>query len=138
MTFESTLEWQRQCLEDLRADELSLEGLARKYRRSPSTIVKLQRLSGLSGTRKAKTLRSCRDGDPISRSHRRVGVRLTLLRGERSVSTISELLGISHLRLRRKEVGQHDFTLSELEHISECLGEPLLELLAEAPQLKVC
>ena len=61
---------------------------------------------------------------------------MTLRWGSEPTQIRSETLKVSSYRYRRMEMGQHDFTLQELQELADALGETLLELLSDFPNFK--
>lgn len=76
---------------------------------------------------------------PLSRLHHQIGVKVDAQRNfaaRAKVIDIGEALRMSSSRLRAAELGCHDFTLSELQRISEWLKVPLPQLVTEVDLAK--
>jgi len=71
-------------------------------------------------------------GKAVSQLHQAVGVRLNNFRTIKSDLSVYEFCQryefSNHIRIRQMEMGQHDFSLSELMRISEITGHELEEL----------
>lgn len=73
-------------------------------------------------------------GKPLSKLHRQIGVKLDAHRALDRKINLTEMgahVRMSRLRLRKAELGLHDFTLSELIGISQLLSIPLASLVTE-------
>lgn len=68
------------------------------------------------------------DMERLSALHISLGLQLTLFRGEKSVSEMARELGVSPHVLRTMEYGVHDYTLTQLQRLSEQLGIDLDQL----------
>jgi hypothetical protein len=100
---------------------MSVAEIALKYKRSDQTIRKLFQRSKIvrnyTPTQKGPKRRE--NSLPISRQHHAIGIRLNMARGATGSRAFAEKLGVSPIVLARMEVGQHDFSLSQLITISE-------------------
>ncbi|MES0134560.1 hypothetical protein NKJ88_06290 [Mesorhizobium sp. M0016] len=123
------LEWHTQVIGDLENSDLSYAELAKKYGRSRDTIIKLARLHKvLRRIPIAKGARKAVDMTAISPQHKALGTRLSIFRGTRNYSDAAAIIGVSRHVLKYMELGCYDFTLSQLNRISELLGSTLVEM----------
>jgi hypothetical protein len=124
-------DWHAAALHDLRHLSLSVDAIAKKYGVHRRTLDKIAAAHGV--VREAPPLgrgpKRKENGQPISREHHSIGVRLNMARGGEGVRSYSKRLGVSTHVLTRMEVGQHDFQLSQLQKIAEVTGKSLSELM---------
>lgn len=123
------LEWHAQVINDLENTDLSYAELASKYGRSRDTIIKLARLHNV--LRKVPVKKGARraiDMKPLSAAHRALGTRLTIFRENRNYTEAAAQIGVSRHVLKYMELGCYDFTLTQLNRISELLGANFVEL----------
>lgn len=105
---------------DILEGALTNREIATKYGRSEGTISVLR--SRLKAPRRRSGPQPLLEGSCLSSAHRAVGVRITLLKASRPVKELAEELGVSPLRVRQMELGQHDFRLSELIKLRDLFG----------------
>ncbi|TIS85672.1 MAG: hypothetical protein E5W26_10935 [Mesorhizobium sp.] len=123
------LEWHTQLIYDLENTDLSHGELAKKYGRSRDTVIKLARLHNvLRKIPVKKGARRAADMKALSPQHRALGTRLTIFRENRNYSEAAAFIGVSRHVLKYMELGCHDFTLTQLNRISELLGANFVEL----------
>lgn len=134
MAFTPNLPWHHLVLEDLRTTTLTYAQLAQKFRRSPDTIYRIARDAGIIrpvGVPQHQP-KACEE-DPQTSIHRMIGIRLS---GYPNRQALVEKLGCSWPKMRRMELGVHDYTLNELLTIQEVLGIPLVDLITLPKPLK--
>ncbi|RWB08731.1 MAG: XRE family transcriptional regulator [Mesorhizobium sp.] len=123
------LEWHDKVIFDLENSDLSYAELARKYGRSRDTIIKLARLHNvLRRVPIAKGARRAVDMKELSPQHKALGTRLTIFRENRNYSEAAAIIGVSRHVLKYMELGCYDFTLTQLNRISELLGASFVEM----------
>lgn len=117
---------------DLEHTNLTIEEIARKYNRSPYTVQKLQKMHKIKRLLPPNPTgpQPLSEEKPISDAHRRIGIKLSLYRGQRTQMALAEELGLSYYRLARMELGAHDFTLSEIQKLKTALQLNYDELVA--------
>lgn len=135
MTQEPTLEWQRAALHDLRTSDLSRKEIAEKYKRNPSTIQRLIKEHNVvrPKIKRPRRLRPLNEIDPISPHHRWIGVKMGMVPDP---SVLRAKLGVSPITFSRMMLGQHDFTLTDLNAIAPALGMSVEEIAKEPAKLK--
>ncbi|MDF2996861.1 MAG: hypothetical protein K0R27_2498 [Xanthobacteraceae bacterium] len=128
-------EWESDCIADFEQG-MSYDDLARKYgNRHPTTIRKMLRVHG--AIRKAAPVskggpKRLSDLKPLSKVHQAIGIeinRYRTLTHDLGMSEMGEKLNVNRALIRKMELGIHDFTLTEINMISELLGLPVMELL---------
>ncbi|CCV12880.1 helix-turn-helix transcriptional regulator [Mesorhizobium sp. STM 4661] len=123
------LEWHGKAIQDLETTDLSYAQLAKKYGRSRDTIIKLARLHNvLRRIPVTKGARRAIDMKELSPQHRALGTRLTIFRENRNYTEAAAIIGVSRHVLKYMELGCYDFTLTQLNRISELLGATFVEL----------
>ena len=124
------LDWQIRALSDLRTTTLSYQELADKYGRDRNTLIKLKRehqITRPSGHRNGP--KPAVELKQLSPAHRALGLRITAYRGVRSYTELGEELNVTRHVVRMMEIGAHDFTLRQLQKLSEVMGRSITELI---------
>ena len=123
--------WERAALDDLENTDLSMKEIGVKYGRSPDTIRKLKKFYNLTRKLPPRKRGQSKASEAISMSpyHRALGSRLTVYRGNKTLTDVSTKLGTSRYVTKMMELGAHDFTLRELIRISEIMGQPIQDLI---------
>lgn len=134
--------WEIQAHHDYLHSGDSVATIAKRYGRSPSTLWK--KITGSWGNPERLTPGVSRGGrkklsdqKPISARHQTVGAKLNYYRTvtkDMNLTQLGDVLGTNRFKVRQMEVGVHDFTLQELETISEIVDIPVLELI-KPPQV---
>ncbi|KQY25935.1 helix-turn-helix transcriptional regulator [Rhizobium sp. Root483D2] len=123
--------WRDKAAHDLQNTPMSVAAIGEKYSRSHSTIQKLIKERGIVRSKGSarRGPRGISTDKWFSQSHRVVGIKISYFVARNSYRYSSKLFGFSVQRIRKMELGQYDFRLSELEKISEVLDMPLDGLL---------
>lgn len=109
---------------------MSYTELARKHGRSRDTIIKLRaKLEGDRPERKKSGPTVAVEETPISDAHRALGIRLTIHRGGKNFTQMGELLNVSRVVVRKMELGQHDFSLTQVQTLAKEMGMTMAECL---------
>lgn len=122
--------WHAAAIKDLTETDMSYQEIGDKYGRSRDTIIKLKNRYRL--TRKhppRRGIAKLTERSELSSTHRAVGIHLTLYRDGRNFSEVAPDFGVSAVVLRYMELGIHEFTLSQLQKISDVLGRSIPELI---------
>ncbi|MDM7981548.1 MAG: hypothetical protein QUV71_14530 [Rhizobium sp.] len=124
--------WKTAALEDLKGSSLSIRAVASKHGRSESAIKRLIKDQQICRAHKGQNggLKRFIEMDALSADHRRLGLHLIRCRGNEEKTSFANALGLSAIRLGQMEAGRHDFTLSEMQNISQLVGERIFELRA--------
>ena len=127
----TTPSWHLAALYDLENTSMTRVEIGKRYNRSPETIKKLQERHNVvrkhPPQQKGPTRRE--NNQPISRQHHTIGIRLSMARGGAGAVAFAEKIGVSPIILAKMEVGQYDFTLSQLFAISEATKMSLQQLM---------
>lgn len=122
-------EWQSTMVEEFRKNpQIRLSTLAQKFGRHPASVRAVLLREGLTPPTGQRGFRSLTQCPPLSVEHRRLGIRVTLFRGERAASEVAAELGISHTKLRMLELGVWDVPLSVLQRVAELCETDVHEL----------
>jgi hypothetical protein len=127
------LDWREQAIHDYENSDDTVEVIAARYGRHWSTLNKLlieRRKAGLGRARAAKR-RVFSERSVLSTAHRQIGIRMNMFRTlgmDWSMEKLASKLNVSRIRIVEMERGLHDFTLTELQAISDLVDLPLERL----------
>jgi hypothetical protein len=130
--------WRVLAVDDLKNTTMSIAAIGKKYSRSHSTIMKLMKDRGIirSKGNARRGPKSLSNGEALSDRHRILGIRLSLFTASTSYQYASERFGLSVQRIQKMQLGQHDFTLTELDKIRGVLELSLEDLFTSYDQSK--
>lgn len=138
--FRSSKKWPEGAIEDWQHGA-SYSWIEAKYGRSYSTVTKMikrakelgsERLVDLSKRKRRGGRLPLADEKPISASHQHIGLRLNRFReidNMYSYEELGKLLNANRLKVRRMELGLHDFTVAEMQRIAKLMQTNIEELM---------
>jgi len=134
-------DWKAACIHDFIHSGLSYGELGKKYNRSRDTIIKMTQQAGVERqvpvNSRGGRLRFDQE-KALSPIHKSIGVRMNLYRTlakEWTTDEAAKILEANRYILRRMELGLHDFSLSQLEKVTEYLGTTMGDLLSPRPTI---
>lgn len=123
-------DWKADVIQDLKTTSLPVPAIASKHGRSPTSVWNLKREMNISRPAVKRGMKRFSEMEIISSDHTKLGLYLTRWRQHKGATKteLANVLKTSASKLGEWEAGRHDFTLSEMQAISEWVGPDRFQL----------